>query len=112
LEAEQHFRSVDVDGDSYIDAAEIEMFFAKKRIWIQPAEAIELIRMFDGSEEGDAGSLDYMEYLEALNVLDHEPDLVKKLEEPDMTDVGKKVLQTVAGLYKESSAKPGACSVM
>ena len=41
---------------SYIDAAEIEMFFAKKKIWIQPAEAKELIHMFDGSEEGEASA--------------------------------------------------------
>lgn len=111
LEAEQNFRSVDMDGDSVITAAEVEMFFAKKKIWIQPAEAQELIKMFDSSETGEAGSLDYIEYLEALNVLDHEPDLKTKLEDPTMTEVGKKVLQQIADLYKEKSTEKG-CSIM
>lgn len=88
------------------------MFFAKKKIWIQPAEAIELIRMFDGSDGDEAGSLDYMEYLEALNVLDHDGELARKLSDPTMNEVGRKVLQQVSALYKESAAKAGACVVM
>ena len=39
-------------------------------------------------------------------------DLIKKMEDPEMTAVGKKVLSTVADLYKDSAAKPGACAVM